>query len=71
VWRSQQRFAESGVERLLRDKTRKPGEASIAAEITARMVALTCTEPPHQGSHSTGRGMAAVIDISVGSVQRL
>src|SRR6201993_597498 len=35
VWRWQQRFAESGVEGLLRDKTRKPGKAPIAAETTA------------------------------------
>ncbi len=41
VWRWQQRFAESGVEGLLRDKTRKPGEAPLAAETTARVVALT------------------------------
>ena len=41
VWRWQQRFAESGVDGLLRDKTRKPGKAPIAAETTARVVALT------------------------------
>jgi hypothetical protein len=50
VWRRQQRFAESGVEGLLRDKTRKPGKAPIAAETTAQVVALTCTEPPHQAT---------------------
>ena len=48
VWRWQQRFAESGVDGLLRDKTRKPGKPPIAVETTARVVALTCTEPPHQ-----------------------
>jgi transposase len=32
VWRWQQRFAESGVDGLLRDKTRKPGKPPIAAE---------------------------------------
>ena len=58
VWRWQQRFAESGIDALLRDKTRKPGKAPIAAEITARVVALTCTEPPHQATHWTGRAMA-------------
>src|SRR5512133_2386651 len=47
VWRWQQRFAEAGVEGLLRDKTRKPGKAPIAAETTAQLVALTCTTPPH------------------------
>ena len=45
VWRWQQRFAESGVEGLLRDKTRKPGKTPIAAETAAQVVALTCTAP--------------------------
>src|SRR3989440_10326975 len=71
VWRWQQRFAESGVEGLLRDKTRKPGKAPIAAETAARVVALTCTAPPHQATHWTGRAMAKAIGISVGSVQRI
>src|SRR5258708_2804480 len=61
VWRWQQRFAESGVEGLLRDKTRKPGKPPIATETTARVVALTCTEPPHQATHWTGRAMAQAI----------
>ena len=71
VWRWQQRFAEVGVEGLLRDKTRKPGKAPIAAETTARVVALTCTDPPHQTTHWTGRAMAKATGISVGSVQRI
>jgi hypothetical protein len=71
VWRWQQRFAESGVEGLLRDKIRKPGKAPIAAETTVRVVALTCAAPPHQATHRTGRAMAKAIGISVGSVQRI
>jgi transposase len=58
VWRWQQRFAESGVEGLLRDKTRKPGKAPLAAGTTARVVALACSDPPHQATHWTGRAMA-------------
>ena len=69
VWRWQQRFAESGVEGLLRDKTRKPGKPPIVAETTARVVALTCSEPPHPATHWTGRAMAKAIGISLGSVQ--
>src|SRR5262245_46872693 len=46
VSRWQQRFAESGVAGLLRDKTRKPGKAPIPAATTARVVALT---PVSQG----------------------
>jgi hypothetical protein len=45
VWRWQQRYAEAGVEGLLRDRTRKPGKAPIAGETAARLVALTCTPP--------------------------
>jgi transposase len=36
VWRWQLRFAESGVDGLLRDRTRKPGKAPIAEETRAR-----------------------------------
>jgi hypothetical protein len=56
---------------LLRDKTRKPGKAPISAEITARVVAMTCALPPHQATHWTGRAMAKATGISVGPVQRI
>src|SRR5262249_29746048 len=71
VWRWQQRLAESGVAGLRRDKPRKPGKPPIAAETTARVVALTCTEPPQQATHWTGRAMAKGTGISLGSVQRI
>jgi transposase len=71
MWRRQQRFAETGVDGLLRDKTRKPGKAPIAAETTARVVVLTCTEPLRQATHWTGRAMAKATSISLGSVQRI
>ena len=71
VWRWQQRFAESGVDGLLRDKTRKPGKAPIAAETRARVVALTCSQLPQQATHWTGRAMAKATGISLGSVQRI
>src|SRR5215471_15987602 len=71
VWRWQQRYAEAGVEGLLRDKTRKPGKTPIAAAATARVVALTCTTPPHQATHWTGRAMAKATGISLRSVQRI
>jgi hypothetical protein len=35
------------------------------------VVALTCTDPPHQTPHWTGRAMAKATGISVGSVQRI
>jgi transposase len=71
VWRWQQRFAEEGVDGLLRDKTRKPGKPPIAAETVTRVVALTCADPPHQATHWTGRAMARAAGISLRSVQRI
>ena len=71
VWRWQQRFAEEGAEGLLRDKTRQPGKLPIAAETVARVVAMTCTDPPHEATHWTGRAMAKATGISLRSVQRI
>ncbi len=71
VWRWQQRFAEAGVDGLLRDKTRKPGKPPIPAEAVARVVAMTCAAPPHQATHWTGRAMAKAAGISLSSVQRI
>jgi transposase len=71
VWRWQQRFAEQGVDGLLRDKTRRPGKPPIAAETVARVVALTCADPPHEATHWTGRAMAKTAGISLRSVQRI
>ena len=71
VWRWQQRFAEQGVDGLLRDKTRKPGKPPVAAETVARVVALTCGEPPGEATHWTGRAMARAAGISLRSVQRI
>ena len=71
VWRWQQRFAEEGTDGLLRDKTRKPGKPSISAETVARVVALSCADPPHEATHWTGRAMAKAAAISLRSVQRI
>ena len=71
VWRWQQRFAEAGVDGLLRDKTRPPGTPPIAPDVVARVVALTCGPPPHQATHWTGRAMAKATGISLRSVQRI
>jgi transposase len=71
VWRWQQRFAEAGVDRLLRDKSRKPGKPPIPAPVVARVVAMTCGAPPGEATHWTGRAMAKVAGISLRSVQRI
>jgi hypothetical protein len=40
VWRWQQRFAEEGIEGLLRDKTRPPGRAPLPPETVAQVLAM-------------------------------
>jgi len=71
VWRWQCRFAEEGVDGLLRDKTRKPGKAPLGAAIGQRIVTLTCAEPPHEATHWTARAMAHLAGVSISSVQRI
>ena len=71
VWRWQQRYAEAGVEGLLRDKTRKPGKAPLGRAIEERVITLTCSAPPGEATHWTGRAMAKAVGISLRSVQRI
>jgi len=46
VWRWQQRFAEAGVEGLLRDKTRKPRQGADRGGRRHGSGSPTCTQPP-------------------------
>jgi transposase len=71
VWRWQQRFAEAGVDGLLRDKTRKPGKPRTADATVQRVVAMTCGEPPGEATHWTGRAMAQATGLSLRTVQRI
>src|ERR671911_887445 len=71
VWRWQRRFAEAGIDGLLRDATRKPGKAPLDEATVRRVVALTCAEPPGEATHWTGRAMAKAAEISLRSVQRI
>jgi transposase/transcriptional regulator with XRE-family HTH domain len=71
VWRWQRRFAEEGVDGLLRDKTRPPGKPPLPAVTVAKVLALTCTEPPGEATHWTGRAMAKAVGISLRAVQRI
>jgi transposase len=71
VWRWQQRYAEEGVDGLLRDKTRPPGKAPHSTGTVAEVLALTCSEPPGEVTHWTGRALADVVGISLRSVQRI
>jgi transposase len=71
VWRWQRRFAEEGVDGLLRDRARVPGKAPLPRETVERVLALTCSEPPGEATHWTGRAMAAAIGIGFSSVRRI
>jgi transposase len=71
VWRWQLRFAEAGLDGLLRDKTRKPGKSPTAEALVQQVVALTCAEPPGEATHWTGRAMAKATGLSLRTVQRI
>jgi transposase len=71
VWRWQQRFAEAGVEGLLRDKTRPPGKAPLSLSTVAKVLSVTCSEPPGEATHWTGRAVAEIVGISLRAVQRI
>jgi transposase len=71
VWRWQRRFAEAGVDGLLRDKSRKPGKPATADAVVRRVVALTCGAPPGTATHWTGRAMAQATGLSLRTVQRI
>jgi len=71
VWRWQRRFAEKGVDVLLREPSRKPGKAPVPQETVRRVVALTCAEPPGTATHWTGRAMAKAVNLSLRTIQRI
>ena len=71
VWRWQRRFAEAGVDGLLREGSRKPGKPPMADADVQRLIALTCSEPPGEVTHWTGRAMAKVMGVSLRTVQRI
>src|SRR2546423_4539665 len=69
VWRWQRRYAEEGVDGLLHDKTRLPGTAPVPVTTVAKVLALTCAEPPRETTH--GRAMAAAVGLSLRTIQRI
>ena len=71
VWRWQARNAAEGVEGLLRDRTRLPGKAPLAAAVVAEILALTCAEPPREATHWTGRAMAKAMGVSLNTIKRI
>jgi hypothetical protein len=71
VWHWQERFMQEGFEGLLRDKTRPSRIPPLGADVAARVVALTQTDPPGEATHWTATIMAKEAGISASSVQRI
>src|SRR5277367_1558379 len=67
----QERSMQAGVDGLLRHKTGPSRIARLAAAIAERAVTLTLGPPPGETTHWTAPAMAAVVGISVSSVQRI
>ena len=62
---------QTGVDGLLRDKTRPSRIAPLAPEVAERVIALALTEPPGETTHWTGRAMARAAGISLSATQRI
>jgi transposase len=71
VWRWQHHYAEEGVQRLLREGSRKPGKAPVAMATVAKVLALTSADPPGETTHWTGRALAKAVNLSLRTVQRI
>jgi transposase len=71
VWRWQERFAEEGVDGLLRDKTRPSRNPPLGPEVAERVVALTLKDPPGETTHWTADMMAGATGISASAVRRI
>ena len=73
VWRWQKRYAEAGVEGLLRDKTRPPGRTPVPTATVAQVLALTRASRPARrpigpaGHGQGGRPVAAHRPAHLGS----
>ena len=71
VWRWQQRFAEEGLDGLLRDKTRPPGIPPVPQAKVHAVVERTLRAPPGAVTHWNGRAMAKAMGLSLRTIQRI
>jgi transposase len=71
VHRWLRRFVEKGVDGLLRDATRPPGIKPHPRSMVERVVQTTLHELPQGATHWTARGLARVLGIGHGAVQRI
>ena len=70
VWRWQERYIETGVDGLLRDKTRPSRKKPLSAEVKLKVLTTTM-QPPPNATHWSTRSMAKAVGISHSSVQRI
>src|SRR5262244_1453638 len=68
VWRWQERYIETGVDGLLRDKTRPSRKKPLSAEVKLKVLPTTM-QPPPNATHGSTRSMAKAVGISHSSVQ--
>jgi len=71
VWRWQERFMQSGVDGLLREKTRPPGTPKTSDEKVAEVIRLTQSPPPHEATHWTLRAMAKQVGLAASTVRAI
>ena len=69
IWRWQEYFAESGVEGLVKGRSKPPGRKPISAAIKLKVVEKTVKERPVNAIHWSVRTMAKEMGISHTSVQ--
>jgi transposase len=71
VRRWRRRYAQAGVEGLLKDATRPPGRQPLSTAVIQRVLHLTLHEKPPRATHWSVRSMAAAVGLSHTSVQRI
>lgn len=71
IWRWQKRFAEEGVDGLLRDKTRPPGKKPLPQKVKLKVLKMTASETPPNATHWSVRTMGKAVGISHTAVQRI
>lgn len=71
VWRWQARFMAEGVEGLLHDKRRPPGQPPVAEDKASAVVTMTLMPPPHEATDWTIRAMTKAAGLAVSTVQKI
>jgi transposase len=71
VRRWRRRYAQKGVDGLLKDATRPPGRKPLTADKVKQVVELTLHEKPPDATHWSERSMAARVGIAPSSVHKI